>query len=76
MDGILVLTDLLGGSPNAYFMETVKHHPNLRLISGLNVAGMLELLFKEEIHEDELNLLIEEAQNGLVYVNDFFEGKS
>lgn len=71
---ILVLTDLLGGSPNALIMYEMKNNKDIKLISGLNIGGMLELLFKEEFSDSELESLVSEARNGLLYVNDLFSG--
>ena len=73
-EDIVVLTDLLGGSPNALVMLEMKNEKKIKLISGLNVGGMLELLFKDELNDQELEYLVSEARNGLLYVNDLFNG--
>ena len=60
-DEVLLLSDLYGGSDNQV-MFTYLNRPNTRLVSGVNLALVLELAIKETISDSELEELVETSR--------------
>ena len=60
-DEVLLLSDLYGGSVNQV-MFTYLNRPNTRLVSGVNLALVLELAIKEAISDSELEELVETSR--------------
>ena len=60
-DDVLLLSDLYGGSVNQV-MFTYLNRPNTRLVSGVNLALVLELAIKETISDSELEELVETSR--------------
>ncbi|MDD6525830.1 MAG: PTS sugar transporter subunit IIA [Firmicutes bacterium] len=60
-DEVLLLSDLYGGSVNQV-MFTYLNRPNTRLVSGVNLALVLELAIKETISDNELEELVETSR--------------
>ena len=60
-DEVLLLSDLYGGSVNQV-MFTYLNRPNTRLVSGVNLALVLELAIKETISDSELEELVESSR--------------
>ena len=60
-DEVLLLSDLYGGSVNQV-MFTYLNRPNTRLVSGVNLAIVLELAIKETISDSELEELVETSR--------------
>ena len=60
-DEVLLLSDLYGGSVNQV-MFTYLNRPNTRLVSGVNLALVLELALKETISDSELEELVETSR--------------
>ena len=60
-DEVLLLSDLYGGSVNQV-MFTYLNRPNTRLVSGVNLALVLELAIKETISDSELEELVETSR--------------
>ena len=73
-DDVIVITDILGGNPNAEVIKAAKG-TKARIISGLNIGGMLELLFREEITDREIADIVSGSRSVLVYVNQLFGRK-
>lgn len=75
-DGILVLTDLLGGTPCNIVLPYTKMH-NLEIISGVNLYMLITAL----INKDKLPLkdlakkVIDAGQKNIVDVKKIFLGK-
>lgn len=69
---LIVFTDLPGGSVNQIICHYIdKYH--LRIVSGVNLPLLLELVMKETIITDEqLRVAIAESQKQLVFMNDAF----
>ena len=54
-EGILILTDIPGGTPANLAQTLMKEHPQIRLLSGVNVIMVLDaLLSRERYNLDEL----------------------
>ena len=68
-DTLIVFTDLLGGSVNQAFAPYLKTH-NFHLVTGINLAMLLDLAFQDEINADGIRKLIENGRKQIQYVND------
>lgn len=70
-DEVLILTDIYGGSVNQACMEYMKR-PDTHLITGINLALLLQIMTLEETACDKATLLklVEEAKEQISYVNE------
>lgn len=70
-DEVLILTDIYGGSVNQACMEYMKR-PGTHLITGINLALLLQIMTLEETACDKATLLklVEEAKEQISYVNE------
>lgn len=66
---VVVCSDLKGGSANQTVAQMLANH-EFFLVSGMNLALILQLIMCQEVDEDSLKNMIEEAKNDLVVVND------
>ena len=71
-DGLMVFTDMPGSEAHQYCQELRKEKP-FQLVSGYNVALLLETLLEDEMPDDQLEDLVEEMKGQMVYVNDLFK---
>ncbi|MBF1103205.1 MAG: hypothetical protein HXL50_06795 [Solobacterium sp.] len=69
---IVICSDLKGGSANQAACEFI-NYPNVFLISGTNLAVILQLITETEIHEDKIREIIQMAKEDVVFVNDFIK---
>lgn len=73
-DEIIVFTDLLGGSVNQAFASYLSR-PHFHVIAGMNLPIIMTILLtlnEENTSPEHLRQSIQEAQEQIVYVNDFF----
>lgn len=70
-DEVLILTDIYGGSVNQACMEYMKR-PDTHLITGINLALLLQIMTLEETACEKATLLklVEEAREQISYVNE------
>lgn len=70
-DEVLILTDIYGGSVNQACMEYMKR-PGTHLITGINLALLLQIMTLEETACEKATLLklVEEAREQISYVNE------
>lgn len=68
-EGLIVFTDVLAGSVNQYCMKKLADY-DFKLITGYNVAMLLEILLQDDLDDDELNNIIETAKQQLIYCNE------
>lgn len=70
-DEVIVLTDIYGGSVNQACMEYMKR-PDTHLITGINLALLLQIMTLEETACEKATLLklVEEAREQISYVNE------
>jgi fructoselysine and glucoselysine-specific PTS system IIA component len=62
-----ILTDILGGSVNNDMMTIIKEHPEIQLITGMNLPLVISLATHcGPINENDLSNIILESQNSLV----------
>lgn len=66
---LLVITDLLGGSINTIFMKYLNEFP-FQLISGLNLALLLECMMLQEINPIKLREIIHHCKDNITLCND------
>ena len=67
-DEVIILTDVYGGSVNQACM-------NSHLITGMNLALVLQIIMMEEKEGSEaFGAMIEEARMQIVYVNEVMKG--
>lgn len=71
-EGLTVFTDMPGSEVHQYCLELQKERP-FRLVGGYNVALLLEALLADEMTDEELEELVGEMKDQLVYVNDLFK---
>lgn len=63
-DDVLLLSDLYGGSVNAVMAEYLGK-PRTRLVAGVNLAFVLEVMSHEVLSDSELGEIIAQARLGL-----------
>ena len=63
-DQILLLSDLYGGSVNQA-MFTYLDRPNTRLVSGVNMSFMMNVLSEDTLSDERLDEIIEESREYL-----------
>lgn len=71
-DEVIILTDLFGGSVNQAVMPYTKEK-NIYLITGFNLAILLELMMMEpemKVDEEKLRALVNGGKSQIMYVND------
>lgn len=66
---VVICSDIKGGSANQSVFQYISR-PNTLLVSGMNLALVLQLALKEDITVEELRQVIEEAKNDMVLLND------
>lgn len=68
-DQVIMLSDLYGGSVNQV-MYTYLDRPNFKLISGINLALLLELSVRDKnLNESEILMIIEESKQSMKLVD-------
>ena len=73
-DEVIILTDVYGGSVNQACMNYVSRQ-NTHLITGMNLALVLQIIMMEEKEGSEaFGAMIEEARMQIVYVNEVMKG--
>lgn len=70
--GLMVFTDMPRCDAHQYCLE-LRKEKDFQLVSGYNVALLLEALLEDEMPSDQLEELVEEMKGQLVYVNDLFK---
>ena len=63
-DEVLLCSDLYGGSVNQA-MFTYLDHPNTRLVSGVNMSFMMNVLSEDTLSDERLDEIIEESREYL-----------
>lgn len=70
----IILTDLYGGSVDNSLISLIGHK-NVRIISGINMALVLEMMTLTETDhlDNDINRIIESARKGLVSKNYMYD---
>ena len=80
---VIMFTDITGGSITNTALSFVPKYPNLHIVSGSSLGLILEYILTSEEEEEEnekpdyrkiINQSIEEAKNGMVYINEMLNG--
>lgn len=75
--GVIAFCDLLGGTPSNRSMYIITENPRFKVITGMNLTMLLELLGRrmmtENIDELDLDEIIEVGHNGTVSLNKMME---
>ncbi len=75
--GVVGFCDLLGGTPSNRSMYIVAENPRFKVITGMNLTMLLELLGRrmmtETIEELDIDELMEIGQGGVVSLNKMME---
>lgn len=67
---IYVFTDIVSGSVNQAISGFLKNR-RIHLITGINLPVIMELVLRnEELGDEEISAIIEEARQHLIYVNE------
>lgn len=76
-EGVVFLTDLLGGTPFRTASTIALEHKNAEVITGCNLQMILEsLLERDELSSDEfITFALEAGHRGLTSLSDEFEKK-
>lgn len=72
---VIVCSDLKGGSANQTVAQML-NNDNFFLVSGMNLALILQLIMCQEVTKDTLATMIEDAKNDLVFVNEALKNVS
>lgn len=75
-EGILVLTDLLGGSPFNRAMLKSTEEPLMKVIAGVNMPLVIELLSLRDSKkpiDDLIKEVIKNSKESIVFGNEMFE---
>lgn len=77
VDGIIILTDLFGGSVNNHIMKILANDCRIHLITGINLPLVLSLItnVKGNNIENEIKKAITESKNGIIYCNELSKKK-
>ena len=74
---ILVLTDLAGGTPHNVALATARRRPATSLISGVNLAVLLEAATSPDALDSELiHYLVELGREALLDANGVLTSRS
>ncbi len=77
-DEVIVFTDMLGGSVNQAFTGYLAH-PHFHIITGMNLPVLMSVILsltEDYITADTIRSAVSEAQEQLIYVNDFIANKT
>ncbi len=66
---VVICSDIKGGSANQNAFQYLSRQ-NTFLVSGINLALVLQLVLKDDITIEELRETIQEAKNDMVLLND------
>ncbi|MCT6889272.1 MAG: PTS N-acetylglucosamine transporter subunit IIBC [Lactobacillus sp.] len=72
LDQVFLLTDLLGGSVNQTCSQLIKDY-HVKVITGVNLALALSIVLdpSDQLTDDKIFELIEEAKGQMVYMNNY-----
>ncbi|WP_278956535.1 PTS sugar transporter subunit IIA [Lactobacillus apis] len=70
-DDVIVVTDVLGGSVNNEATQLLKDHPNLTILTGMNLPLIITLVttVNSGILDEKVSEAIDEGKKGVLSVN-------
>ena len=66
-EGVVVLADLLGGTPSNRLAAIA--NDDIKIITGMNLGMVLELVFSRKADNLDINNLIDTSKKSIVYYN-------
>ena len=70
-DQVLIFTDIMGGSVNQLVTPLISR-PNTYVLAGMNLPMLITAAtLPEDADLDAVRMLVEEAKNGVVLMNDY-----
>jgi Phosphotransferase system, mannose/fructose-specific component IIA len=72
---VVICSDLKGGSANQTAYKYLER-PNTYLISGMNLALILQLIMEQQVSEESLRTMIDSAKQDMVLINDLYNQAS
>jgi mannose/fructose-specific phosphotransferase system component IIA len=72
---VVICSDLKGGSANQTAFKYLER-PNTYLISGMNLALVLQLILEQQVSEESLHTMIDNAKEDMVLINDLYNQAS
>ena len=70
---VVICSDLKGGSANQTAVQNWLSRPNTFIVSGTNLAVVLQLVVEPEVTEEKLREILELAKQDVCLVNDLFK---
>ena len=75
--GVLVLTDMFGGTPTNLSLSLLKAHPDVEVLTGVNLPMLLKVLGNRHMPLSELAELAKEAGcEGIIAAGSVLRGKT
>lgn len=76
-DDVIIVTDVLGGSVNNEATQLLKDHPNLTILTGMNLPLIITLVttVNSGISDEKVSEAIDEGKKGVLSVNKLMTGK-
>lgn len=76
-DKLIIISDIFGGSVNQKTLSNMDME-KVKLISGLNLPILLEILMlqEEDVTDEKLRSIVEETRKHIIFVNDALEEES
>ncbi|MCO6529303.1 PTS sugar transporter subunit IIA [Lactobacillus sp.] len=70
-DDVIVVTDVLGGSVNNEATQLLKDHPNITILTGMNLPLIITLVttVNSGISDEKVSEAIDEGKKGVLSVN-------
>ncbi|MCT6877427.1 MAG: hypothetical protein M3Z39_04325 [Lactobacillus apis] len=70
-DDVIIVTDVLGGSVNNEATQLLKDHPNLTILTGMNLPLIITLVttVNSGISDEKVSEAIDEGKKGVLSVN-------
>ena len=65
---VVICSDLKGGSANQTAFPLIVR-PNTYLITGMNFSLVLQLMMEQEVNEEKINTIIQNAKEDMVLMN-------
>lgn len=76
-DDIIIITDIPGGSTTKSVIPFIPNHANVHVITGLNLALLLEVVFMSEVDiAENINKVIANSRDAIIYINDMMAENS
>lgn len=74
-EGVIILSDLYGGSPSTIAAKLALKHDKVEVITGVNIPVLLEILYERNIYTIEILAAnsVEKASSTIIRVKSLFK---